>query len=66
MRDSIYRTPKIDLVARSQEAEHWIRECTGRAPRPREVEAVVRIMKGALPRLVPEADPSAAGVAPAT
>jgi hypothetical protein len=58
MHDSIYRAPKIDLVARTREAEHWIRESTGRAPQPREVEAVVRIMKGDLPRLFPDDEPA--------
>ena len=61
MHDSIYRTPEIDLVARTREAEHWIRQSTGRAPRPGEVEAVVRIMKGDLPTLVPQDNSPAQG-----
>ena len=54
MHDSIYRAPKIDLAARTREAERWIRETTGRPPRPREAEAVARILKGNLPALTPE------------
>jgi hypothetical protein len=49
MHDSIYHAPKIDLAARTREAERWIRETTGRPPRPREAEAVARILKGRMP-----------------